>query len=87
MGVLNSHIEYTLEIVGLKGVGKQPVSKFSLGMRQRFGIAKAIIHKPKILILDEPINGLGPIGIREMRELFIDLVKNQNKTILISSQF
>ncbi|MED3993757.1 ATP-binding cassette domain-containing protein [Peribacillus frigoritolerans] len=85
MGVPNSHIENTLEIVGLKGVGKQPVSEFSLGMRQRLGIARAIIHKPKILILDEPINGLDPIGIREMRELFIDLVTNQNMTILISS--
>ncbi|WP_226003196.1 ABC transporter ATP-binding protein [Paenibacillus sp. BJ-4] len=71
--------------VGLNDTGKQPVSKFSLGMRQRLAIARAIIHKPKLLILDEPINGLDPIGIREMRELFLDLVKNQDMTLLISS--
>lgn len=85
MGIVNSNIEETLEMVGLRGTGKQPVSQFSLGMRQRLGIARAIIHNPKLLILDEPINGLDPMGIREMRELFLDLVKNHNMTILISS--
>ncbi|MGD6974457.1 ABC transporter ATP-binding protein [Bacillus altitudinis] len=85
MGIVNSNIEKTLEMVGLKGTGKQSVSKFSLGMRQRLGIARAIIHNPKLLILDEPINGLDPMGIREMRKLFLDLVKNHNMTILISS--
>ncbi|MGD7061134.1 ABC transporter ATP-binding protein [Bacillus altitudinis] len=85
MGLVNSNIEKTLEMVGLKGTGKQSVSKFSLGMRQRLGIARAIIHNPKLLILDEPINGLDPMGIREMRKLFLDLVKNHNMTILISS--
>lgn len=85
MDIVNSNIEKTLEMVGLKGTGKQPVSKFSLGMRQRLGIARAIIHNPQLLILDEPINGLDPMGIRDMRELFLDLVKNHNMTILISS--
>lgn len=74
-----------LSRVGLNNTGTQPVSKFSLGMRQRLAIARAIIHKPKLLILDEPINGLDPMGIREMRELFLDLVKNQDMTLLISS--
>ncbi|MEH7502255.1 ATP-binding cassette domain-containing protein [Neobacillus drentensis] len=78
-------IDSVLTKVGLNNTGKQPVSKFSLGMRQRLAIARAIIHKPKLLILDEPINGLDPIGIREMRELFLDLVKNQDMTLLISS--
>ncbi|NMS91124.1 ATP-binding cassette domain-containing protein [Clostridioides difficile] len=85
MGYIDADIEKTLNDVGLVSTGKQPVSQFSLGMRQRLGIARAIIHKPNILILDEPINGLDPMGIREMRELFIKLVQEENMTILISS--
>ncbi|MBY2478563.1 ATP-binding cassette domain-containing protein [Clostridioides difficile] len=85
MGTTDANIEKTLNDVGLVSTGKKPVSQFSLGMRQRLGIARAIIHKPRILILDEPINGLDPMGIREMRELFIRLVKEENMTILISS--
>ncbi|WHY58583.1 ABC transporter ATP-binding protein [Peribacillus simplex] len=81
----DTDIDSVLTKVGLNNTGKQPVSKFSLGMRQRLAISRAIIHKPKLLILDEPINGLDPIGIREMREFFLDLVKNQDMTILISS--
>lgn len=85
MGKENKGIEIVLSKVGLDNTGIQPVSKFSLGMRQRLAIARAIIHKPKLLILDEPINGLDPIGIREMRNFFIELVKAQGMTLLISS--
>lgn len=85
MGIQNTDINKTLEIVGLHDIGNQPVSEFSLGMRQRLGIARAIIHQPKLLILDEPINGLDPVGIREMRKLFQDLVKKHDMTILVSS--
>ncbi|MGL4606257.1 MAG: ABC transporter ATP-binding protein [Eubacteriaceae bacterium] len=81
---VSGDIGKALEVVGLGEVGNKPVSKFSLGMRQRLGIARSFIHKPKVLLLDEPINGLDPVAIREMRELFIAL-KNAGMTILLSS--
>lgn len=77
-------IEQVLDMVGLGDTGKQPVSKFSLGMKQRLAIGRAISHSPQILILDEPINGLDPMGIRQMRDLFLSLAKD-GMTILISS--
>jgi len=85
MNVKTNNIQETLNLVGLNDTGKQPVSKFSLGMRQRLAIARSIIHNPKIILLDEPINGLDPMGIRDMRELFIELAKNRGMTLLISS--
>lgn len=85
MGYIDANIEKTLDDIGLGSTGKRPVSQFSLGMKQRLGIARAIIHKPRILILDEPINGLDPMGVREMRELFIRLVQEEHMTIIISS--
>jgi len=72
-------------MVGLSGTGAKPVVKFSLGMRQRLGIARAFIHRPQILILDEPINGLDPMGVRDMRNLFHTLIEEQGMTILLSS--
>lgn len=71
MNMESSDIVGTLKQVGLDGVANQKVSEFSLGMRQRLGIARAIIHKPTLLLLDEPINGLDPMGIKDMRELFL----------------
>ena len=74
-----------LERVGLPGTGTQPVREFSLGMRQRLAIARAIVHRPEVLILDEPVNGLDPAGIREMRILFRQLADQDGVTILLSS--
>ena len=73
-----------LQSVGLTNVENKPVSKFSLGMKQKLAIARAISHNPKILLLDEPINGLDPVAIKDMRELFISL-KEKGTTIILSS--
>lgn len=69
MGLENMEVEPVLERVGLPGTGTQPVREFSLGMRQRLAIARAIVHKPEVLILDEPVNGLDPVGMREMQQV------------------
>lgn len=74
-----------LKLVGLEGVGKKKARNFSLGMRQRLGIAVALCSHPDFLILDEPTNGLDPQGIIEMRELILKLNKEQGITVLISS--
>ena len=78
-------INEVLEIVGLSKFAEKKVSKFSMGMKQRLGIAWALLAKPKLLILDEPTNGLDPHGIKEIRELLGYLNKENNTTILISS--
>lgn len=78
-------IKSALELVGLPFEDKKLYSQYSLGMKQRLAIALAIMHNPDILILDEPINGLDPIGIAEVREFLRTLCKENGKTILISS--
>lgn len=77
--------EELLDIVGLGGVGKEPVKRYSLGMKQRLGIALALVGEPDLLVLDEPINGLDPQGIAEVRDTVLKLNRERNMTILISS--
>lgn len=78
-------VKNALEVVGLPYKDKKLFGNYSLGMKQRLGIANAILHDPEILILDEPTNGLDPIGIAEVRDFIKDLSVKKGKTILISS--
>ncbi len=77
-------IEEALERVGMDGVDRRPVRAYSLGMRQRLGLAAALLREPELLILDEPTNGLDPRGIREIRDLLIDL-NEAGTTVFLSS--
>ncbi len=83
--VSSSKIDEVVKLVKLEGRIKDKVSKYSLGMRQRLGIAQALINSPNLLILDEPTNGLDPEGIKELRDLLKNLAKKENITVLISS--
>ena len=80
-----SRIDEVIKLVGLENRIKDKVSKYSLGMRQRLGIAVALLHKPNLLILDEPTNGLDPEGIKDLRNLLKKLAREEKMGILISS--
>ncbi|MDU7713292.1 MAG: ABC transporter ATP-binding protein [Clostridium butyricum] len=85
-GIHNENaINNSLILVGLESENKKKVEKFSLGMKQRLGIALALMHEPELIILDEPTNGLDPIGIQQIRVLIRDLCNQKNTTFLISS--
>jgi ABC-type multidrug transport system ATPase subunit len=77
-------VEEALDRVGLAGIDRRPVQAYSLGMRQRLGLASALLRKPRLLILDEPTNGLDPRGIREVRDLLIE-VNAAGTTVFLSS--
>ena len=83
--ISKKEVQEALEIVGLHTEEKKTFSNFSLGMKQRLGIAAAIMHNPELLILDEPINGLDPIGISEIRSFLLRLSHEKGVTIFISS--
>ncbi|MEK3890148.1 ABC transporter ATP-binding protein [Bacillus sp. FSL K6-3431] len=84
-GVTNEKIDEIVKFVGLKDRIHDKVKTYSLGMRQRLGIAQSLLHDPKILILDEPTNGLDPAGIREMRDYLRNLAEEKGLAIIVSS--
>lgn len=85
-GIPGKHcVEQVLSEVGLSGTGNKKYKNFSLGMKQRLGLALALMNKPELLLLDEPINGLDPFGIVEIHNLLLKLNREKNITILISS--
>ncbi len=85
LGLPRSSVQDALELVGLSQFRKRPAKKYSLGMKQRLGLAGALIGRPPILILDEPTNGLDPAGIHEIRTLIKSLPRQFDCTVLVSS--
>lgn len=85
-GASKRRVQELIELVGLDPHLRKPVHQYSLGMRQRLGIAQALLDDPSLLILDEPMNGLDKQGVREIRQLLLSL-KGQGRTILLASHF
>ncbi|RIX59440.1 ABC transporter ATP-binding protein [Paenibacillus nanensis] len=84
-GISEARIHEVAKLVGLQNALDKRVKAYSLGMRQRLGIAQALLHRPSVLILDEPTNGLDPAGIREMRDYMKQIAENEGIAILVSS--
>ncbi|TVY07007.1 ABC transporter ATP-binding protein [Paenibacillus cremeus] len=84
-GVTKERIQEVVRLVGLEKQIHDKVRTFSLGMRQRLGVAQALLHKPSVLILDEPTNGLDPAGIRELRDYLYNLTRNEGISVVVSS--
>ena len=84
-GVTQQRINEVVELVKLSNRINDKVSKYSLGMRQRLGVAQALLHRPKVLILDEPTNGLDPAGIKELRDILKETAHKENICVIVSS--
>ena len=84
-GVTQERINEVVELVKLSNRINDKVSKYSLGMRQRLGVAQALLHRPKVLILDEPTNGLDPAGIKELRDILKETAHKENISVIVSS--
>ncbi|SET64645.1 ABC-2 type transport system ATP-binding protein [Salinibacillus kushneri] len=84
-GITKERIKEAIHIVGLENALNEKVGKYSLGMRQRLGIAQALLHRPSVLILDEPTNGLDPAGIREIRQYIRKLAEEEDVAVIVSS--
>ncbi|MEH6936260.1 ABC transporter ATP-binding protein [Bacillus sp. JJ664] len=84
-GITKEKIDEVVELVGLTSAIRSKVKTYSLGMRQRLGLAQCLLHDPKVLILDEPTNGLDPAGIREMRDYLQKLTREKGMAVIVSS--
>ncbi len=84
-GVTSERVEEVIDVVGLRARIDDKIARYSLGMRQRLGIAQAILHHPKLLILDEPTNGLDPTGIKELRDILKHLSHEEGCSVFVSS--
>ena len=84
-GVTKERIDEVLELVGLSDRADEPVKKYSLGMKQRIGLAQALLHRPKVLILDEPTNGLDPAGIHLLRDILTHCAHEEGVAVMVSS--
>ncbi len=83
--VPKARVDEVLALVGMTARAKEKVKKYSLGMKQRIGLAQALIHKPKVLILDEPTNGLDPVGIKELRDILKKVAHEEGCAVIVSS--
>ncbi|MBR3465322.1 MAG: ABC transporter ATP-binding protein [Clostridiales bacterium] len=83
--ISKERIDEVINEVGLSGRSKDPIKKYSLGMKQRIGLAQAMVHKPKLLILDEPTNGLDPTGIHQLRDVLKKYAHEQGGAVMVSS--
>jgi ABC-2 type transport system ATP-binding protein len=84
-GVTKERIDEVVKLVGLQNRIHEKVKRYSLGMRQRLGVAQALLHRPSVLILDEPTNGLDPAGIRELRDYLRKLTQEEGISVIVSS--
>ena len=84
-GVDRRRVDEVVEMVGMSSRINEKVKKYSLGMKQRVGLAQALVHKPRVLILDEPTNGLDPVGIRELRDILKHLAHTEGIAVMVSS--
>lgn len=84
-GVTRERIDEVIALVGMQNRSKDKIKKYSLGMKQRIGLAQALLHKPRILILDEPTNGLDPAGIKELRDILKNLAHEDQVAVFVSS--
>lgn len=80
-----ARVNEVVEMVGMSSRINEKVKKYSLGMKQRVGLAQALVHKPRVLILDEPTNGLDPVGIRELRDILKHLAHTEGIAVMVSS--